>query len=195
MKKIEIIANKEADTKEISGLEDISDFCNLEDFSINNNGGSRELGASMPPELFIIIKVVGISIAAGFFAAIGADLWKGIKKLVIKSFKYYESPGESYLYNPDIYIEIKEENKSKIQILFPTRNFKKQELEKSLQKLDIFLEKYKSTEPFSIYFSKGRWIISEKQFMNQEEEFKNILINENINKIKKNGINSGDNLQ
>lgn len=185
--KIKIVANKEATSKEIAGLEDIANSCGLKDFSVENSGGSRELGASMPPELLILIKFSVGALATGFFGAMGVGLWKGIKKLVVKSFKYYENSTEPYLYNPDIYVETKEGDESKIQILFSTRKFKKQELEASLQKLDVFLEKHKLTDFSSIYFSKEQWMVSKKRFQNHEEELNSPLVNEKI--IDKGWIN------
>ncbi|RLG16192.1 hypothetical protein DRN69_01460 [Candidatus Pacearchaeota archaeon] len=175
MKNIKIIVNKEAGTKEISNLRNIAYSCGLKNFSLENNGGSRALGADMPPELFIAINFSIKALAAGFFGAIGIDLWKKIKDFIIKSFKYYENPSAPYLYNPDIYIEIKEENKLKIQILFPTRKFREQELEKSLRTLDAPLKDDNLNESLFLYFSKGKWIISKEEFKNHEESLKEIF--------------------
>ena len=181
--KIKIVTNKEATSKEIADLEDIANSCDLKDFSVENSGGSRELGASMPPELLILIKFSVGALATGLFGAMGVDLWKRIKNLVVKSFKYYENPTEYYLYNPDIYIEVQEENESKLQIFFPTRNFKEQEFKQSLKKLDGILKSYKLNKFSALYFSKmkyfpiKKWKISKIRFKNSEETLKEISEN------------------
>ncbi|MCK4454125.1 hypothetical protein KAU51_02145 [Candidatus Parcubacteria bacterium] len=176
--KIKIAVNKEANSKEISDLKNIANSCGLKDFSVENSSRSRELGASMPPELWMLIKFsVGV-LVTGFFGAMGVDLWKGIKKFVVKSFKYYENPTEPYLYNPDIYIEVQEGDDLKLQIFFPTRNFKEQELKKSLKKLDKILKNYKLNKFSALYFSKmkylpiRKWKVSKIKFKNSEEILK-----------------------
>lgn len=155
---IKIIANREATSRELSDLENIANSCGLENFFIENSGGSRESGASMPPELLIVIKYSTGALGIGFLRAIGADLWKALKGLVTKSFKYYESPEEGHLYNPDIYIEIKEENRLKLQILFPTRDLTEQQLQKSLEKLNQTLKNHKFDEFSALRFSKGKYL-------------------------------------
>ncbi len=178
--KIKIITNKEATSKEISDLENIANSCGLKDFFIENSGGSRELGASMPPELLILIKFSVHALAVGFFGAMGVDLWKGIKDFVAKSFKHYENSAEPHLYNPDIYIEIQEGDELKLQIFFPTRNFKEQEFKQSLKKLDGILKSYKLNKFSALYFSKmkylpiKKWKISKIRFKNSEEALKEI---------------------
>lgn len=181
--KIKIVTNKEATSKEISDLKDIANSCDLKDFSVENSGGSRELGVSMPSELWMFIKFSVGALAIGFFEAMGVDLWKVIKKLVVKFFKYYENPTEPHLYNPDIYIEVQEGDDSKLQIFFPTRNFKEQELKKSLKKLDGILKNYKLNKFSALYFSKmkylpiRKWRVSKIKFKSSEETFKEIFEN------------------
>jgi hypothetical protein len=156
--KIKIVANKEAFSREISDLKDIANSCGIKNFSVKNSGRNRELGAFMPPEIWIFI---GLTIATGFLSAIGSDLWKGIKKFVLKCFKYYENPKEP-VYNPDIYIEISEKDKPKIQILLPTQNFKEQELEESLEKLDVILKNYKLKKSSTPYFYQIKYLQTRK---------------------------------
>ncbi len=181
--KIKIVTNKEATSKEIADLEDIASSCGLKKFSVENSGGSRELGASMPPELLILIKFSVGALATGFFGAMGVDLWKGIRNFVTKSFKHYENSAEPYLYNPDIYIEIQEGDELKLQIFFPTRNFKDQEFKKSFKKLDKVLKDYKLNKFSALYFSKmkylpiRKWKVSKTKFKNSEETLKEISEN------------------
>lgn len=176
--KIKIVANKEATPKEISALEAISNSCGLKDFSVENSGGSRELGASMPPELLVLIKFSAGALAMGFLGAIGVDLWRGIKKLVVKSFEYYKDAQQPYLYNPDIYIEIQEEDELKLQIFFSTRNLTEQEFKKAFKKLDKILKNYKLNKFSALHFSKmrylpiKRWVVSKIKFKNSEESLR-----------------------
>ena len=50
MEEIKIITNKEATAEELLNLKKIANICNLKDVLVENSGGNRELGASMPPE-------------------------------------------------------------------------------------------------------------------------------------------------
>ena len=101
--------------------------------------------------------------AAGFLGAIGVDLWKKLKNLVIKSFKYYKFSDQPFIYNPDIYIEIKEKDNLRVQILFPTRELREQELEKSFQEISIILRENKLTNFSSIRHVGGKWVISDEK--------------------------------
>ena len=75
------------------------------DISVEKIGGTTALGADGAPEVILLIKYVGTTLAGGVLVAIGADIWKKIKKFTTNTFKKYRekfNPEDQWFYNPII---------------------------------------------------------------------------------------------
>ena len=125
------------------------------------------MAADLPPEILILIWVGG-PVIGGFLGAIGADLWKSLKRFISKIFNYYRNKKEP-IYNPNIIFEIRMESEPRVRIIFPTKNSK--ELKKGLTRIDKYLVKCKLDKSLALYFYKGKWI-------NQGEYFKELELND-----------------
>lgn len=168
-----IIANRSATKNEIDFLRDIALTAGFSEAILDPSGGTTALGADGAPEVVLILQYVGLSLGAGIFAAMGADVWKKIKGFVAKTFEAYKEPFglneqyEQWFYNPIIVLDILIEGKSKLQIHFPRKSLK--ELDESLKSLDATLNKYLDMEFVAFEYIDDRWIFTSKQFKSQEK--------------------------
>ena len=166
----QIIANSSASDAEVSALNDAAIEAGLENVPIQKIGGTTALGADGAPEVILLLKYAGGALAGGILAAIGADVWKNIKKFVTTTFKKYKdgfNPEEQWFYNPIIVIDLKINEESKVQIHFPRHD--EEELKKSVESLQEIFSLYGGEDFIAFKFDEGKWIKTIEKFKNQEQ--------------------------
>jgi hypothetical protein len=152
--KIEIITHREATQAELAVLDEIIKESRLQQTYISETKIIRRMGASLPPEILIIIWLAG-PVMVGFLEAIGQDLWRSLKIFIQRAFKRFEDKKEPE-YNPHIRIEIRIEVEPKVQIVFPIKS--SEEIKKGLEAIDMTLKTYKQDKFLVLFFYKGKWI-------------------------------------
>ncbi len=166
----QIIANSNASDLEVSLLKDIAIEAEIGDISVEKIGGTTALGADGAPEVILLLKYAGTTLAGGVLVAIGADIWKKIKKFTTNTFKKYKekfNPENQWFYNPIIVIDIQIDKESKIQIHFPRHN--EEELEKSIRSFQEIFTLYDGEDFVVFQFKEGKWIKTVERFKNQEQ--------------------------
>jgi len=166
----QIIANSSATDVEVSALKDAAIEAGISNITIEKTGGTTALGADGAPEVILILKYFGATLAGGILAAIGADVWKNIKKFVTATFKKYKerfNPEEQWFYNPIIVVDLYVNEESKVQIYFPRRD--EEELKKSVESLEEIFSLYNREDVVAFKFTEGKWTKTSERFKNQEQ--------------------------
>ena len=166
----QIIANSSATDAEVSAIKDAAAKAEIDNILIEKTGGTTALGADGAPEVILLLKYAGGALVGGVLAAIGADVWKKIKKFVTTTFKKYKegfNPKEQWFYNPIIVVDLQVNEESKVQIHFPRRD--EEELKKSVESLQEILALYNSENFIAFRFEEGKWLKTTERFKNQEQ--------------------------
>ncbi|MDO8496247.1 MAG: hypothetical protein Q7S43_02220 [bacterium] len=166
----QIIASSNASNSEVSTLKDVAIEAGMGDIPVEKTGGTTALGADGAPEVILLIKYAGTTLAGGILVAIGADIWKKIKKFTTNTFKKYKekfNPEDQWFYNPIIVIDIQIYKESKVQIHFPRHN--EEELEKSIKSLQEIFTLYDGEDFAAFQFNEDKWIKTTERFKNQEQ--------------------------
>lgn len=166
----QVIANSSASDAEVSAIKDAALEAGINNISVERTGGTTALGADGAPEVILLLKYAGGALAGGVLAAIGADVWKGVKKFVTATFKKYKdgfNPEEQWFYNPIIVVDLRINEKSKVQIHFPRRD--DEELRKSIESLQEIPPLYNDEDFVAFKFDKGKWVKTTERFKSQEQ--------------------------
>ena len=165
-----IIANSNATEDEIDSLSHSAELAGFGSTPVEKTGGTTDLGADGAPEVILVLEYAGAALAAGFFGAIGVDVWRKLRDFVVNIFQVYnEKLGseEQWFYNAIIVIDFKENNKLKLQIQFPRRSL--EELKTSLDLLTRVIVELKGDRFVALIYKDGKWSRSTKDFKSQEE--------------------------
>lgn len=165
-----IIANSNVAEEEINTLSYNAKVAGLGSIPVERTGGTTALGADGAPEVILVLQYVGGALAAGFFAAIGVDVWKKLRDFVVRTFQTYKEklgPEEQWFYNAIIVVDFQENNELKLQIQFPRRNI--EELKTSLDSLMQATSELKENQFVVLLYKDGKWIQSTEKFKSQEE--------------------------
>lgn len=166
----QIIVNSNASDAEVAAIKGAAVEAGIDNVSIEKTGGTTALGADGAPEVILLLKYAGGAFAGGILAAIGADVWKKIKKFVTTTFKKYKeefNSEEQWFYNPIIVVDLRVNEESRVQMHFPRRD--EEELKKSTESLQEILSLYNGEDFIALKFDNGKWIKTAEKFKSQEQ--------------------------
>ncbi len=160
--------NSNASEDGVQVLEEVANATGL-DILIEKTGGTTDLGADGTPEIILILQYAGLTVTSGFFAAIGADVWKMVKDFTRETFQKYKKEFNSegqWIYNPIIVIEFSTNESILLQVQFPNKS---EEFEASLESLHEALRGFNLQKYNLMKFEDNTWTYSTEKFKNQEQ--------------------------